>query len=66
MKITVNGEEKQIDDGMTVNGLLDNLKISPVGIAVEVNREIIPRTEHPETTLCEGDKLEIIRMVGGG
>jgi len=66
MKIRVNGEEKDIESGMTAGELLSALNIRLTGVAVEVNREIIPKRNLPETTLKEGDSIEIVRMVGGG
>ncbi len=66
MNITVNGEEKVIEEALTVEALLGELDISQKGIAVELNREIVPRGRHGEVTLNEGDVLEIVRMVGGG
>lgn len=66
MKIIVNGEERVFDDGITVAMLIEALGIQPKGIAVEVNREIIPKNSHNAKTLIAGDKVEIIRMTGGG
>lgn len=66
MKLKVNGEDKDFDEELTVAGLLARLDIPPRGIAVELNREIVPRGRHSETSLKEGDKVEIVRMVGGG
>ena len=66
MKVRVNGEEKDIESGMTAGVLLSVLNIKLTGVAVEVNREIVPKRKLPETTLKEGDSIEIVRMVGGG
>jgi sulfur carrier protein len=66
MKVSINGEERQIDKGMTVERLLEALDIRPQGIAVELNRTIVPRGLHRETRLSEGDKVEVVRMTGGG
>jgi len=66
MIIRVNGAEKEIPAGTSITGLLSELDIRPVGIAVEVNREVVTKRLHCETTLNDGDAVEIIRMVGGG
>ena len=66
MNITVNGEEKSYDSEMTVSELLKDLEIPKVGIAVEINKEIIPRGTHDSVKVGDGDIIEIVRMVGGG
>jgi len=66
MKLTVNGEERQLPDELTVSGLLERLGISVKAVAVEVNREIVPRARHAETRLKEGDRVEIVTFVQGG
>jgi len=66
MLITINGEQREIGDGLTITALLLELKIRPQGTAVEVDREIIPRARHGQRVLKEGEQVEIIRMVGGG
>ncbi|MEE8574521.1 MAG: sulfur carrier protein ThiS [Thermodesulfobacteriota bacterium] len=66
MKIKVNGEDRETQDGTSLDGLLDILEVSRKGIAVECNREIVPRGRLSEVILKEGDIVEIIRMVGGG
>lgn len=66
MDIVVNGEERVVEDGTTVGGLLILLDIERRGIAVDVNREIVPKGRHEEHTLKDGDKVEIVQMVGGG
>jgi len=66
MLITINGEEKNIQEGLTIAGLLLELKINPRGTAVEIDREIIPRARHGERAIKDGEAIEIIRMVGGG
>lgn len=70
MNITLNGEAIEIGAGTTIAQLV--LRISsesgrdPRGIAVERNREIVPKSEHAMTVLAEGDRLEIVQFVGGG
>ncbi len=64
--VIINGRTREVATGMTLTMLLDNLDISTSGIAVELNREVVPKTLHPTTTLKKNDTIEIIRMTGGG
>ena len=66
MKITVNGDVMEVPDGLTVAGLLDHLAVKRQFTAVAGNREVTPRSEHESTVLKEGDRLEIVRPMGGG
>ncbi|MCC6503289.1 MAG: sulfur carrier protein ThiS [Deltaproteobacteria bacterium] len=66
MHIKVNGEKKELPDGSTIEAMLTALSIKAVGIAVEVNREIVPKRLFGASTLKDGDAVEIVRMVGGG
>jgi sulfur carrier protein len=66
MKIKLNGEIKELPDGATIEELLTSLSIKAQGIAVEVNREIVPKRLFGVTPLKDGDAVEIVRMVGGG
>lgn len=66
MSITVNGEPRDVAEGTTVAMLLADLKLNPRFLAVELNRELVPRAEHAHRVLAAGDKLEIVTLVGGG
>ena len=66
MRIRVNGEDKEIADGLSVAGLLDELQIRAGRVVVELNRDIVHRDAHTSTLLKEGDSLEIVHFVGGG
>ena len=66
MTVTLNGETKQIENGITVSGLLESLKIEPARVAVEVNLKIIKKTDYLSHQLNEGDSVEIVSFVGGG
>jgi len=66
MKLKINGEEKEIADGLTIIALLEDLKIRPARVVVERNREIVPREDYGTTLLTDGDTLEIVHFVGGG
>ena len=68
MNIRVNGEKKEVRHNLNVYDLLIALELNPTqaGIAVAVNREVIPKTEWQRTKLLEGNEVEIIRAVQGG
>ena len=66
MKLLVNGEPRQVSDGITVVELLQDLKVVAERVAVEVNAEVIRRARHAEHRLSEGDKVEVVTFVGGG
>ncbi len=55
-----------MQEGASLRDLLDELAIGTRGVAVELNREIVPKGSHDTTVLKEGDKVEVIQMVGGG
>jgi sulfur carrier protein len=65
MDIVVNGEPMSIES-LSVLGLLDRLKIDPRRVAVELNLDILPKSDYEITILQDGDKLEIVHFVGGG
>ncbi len=66
MKVIVNGEEKEIPEGLTVVGLLNKLIIGKERVAVELNLDIVPNSRFAETVLKDGDRIEIVSFVGGG
>lgn len=66
MKITLNGHETELSDGLSVLGLVLFLELEPKNVAVERNMEIVPKSLHDDTVLVEGDAIEIVEFVGGG
>jgi sulfur carrier protein len=66
MELTVNGETRVFPDGITVRGLVEALALTEGPVAVERNREVVPRALHGETVLSDRDVLEIVHLVGGG
>lgn len=66
MQIYVNGETRQIPEGSTIADLLADLEVKQAHVAVERNREIVPRIQHAQTVLGEGDHVEVVTLVGGG
>lgn len=66
MLIVVNGEPRSVAPGTTVTTLLGELGFGDRRVAVERNREIVPRAHHATTVLGDGDRLEVVTFVGGG
>jgi thiamine biosynthesis protein ThiS len=66
MKLIINGEDKEVADGLSLEGLLEQLQIRPARVVVERNRDIVARDTYGSTMLAEGDALEIVHFVGGG
>jgi thiamine biosynthesis protein ThiS len=66
MNLIINGEDRQFDSALTIATLLDRLGMKPDRVAVELNRELVPRERWGATHLSDGDKLEIVHFVGGG
>lgn len=66
MTVIINGEPTELSEGTTVSQLIARLGLEGRPIAVERNREIVPRTAYGQTTLEDGDRLEIVTFVGGG
>lgn len=65
MNVSINGEEKDVA-AANVADLIAQLGVKPDRVAVELNRDIVPRDRWPSTPLRDGDKLEIVHFVGGG
>lgn len=66
MQIQLNGDAKQLASETTVGELILALDLAGRRIAVEVNEEIVPRSQHEATRLGEGDRVEIVHAIGGG
>ena len=66
MRLQINGNERQFADGLTLAELIEQLGMKGDRVAVELNRDIVPRGRWAETRLQEGDRLEIVHFVGGG
>jgi thiazole synthase len=64
--IEINGERREVPGPLTVAELLRHLGVRPEQVAVEVNRDLVTRGRHEQTTLAEGDVLEVVTLVGGG
>jgi sulfur carrier protein len=66
MQLIINGEERSFGELASLAALVEELGIKGDRVAVELNREIVPRPRWPETPLRNGDHLEIVHFVGGG
>ncbi|MCV6589193.1 MAG: sulfur carrier protein ThiS [Marinobacterium sp.] len=66
MQIEVNGDNIELAEGATLSDLLAQMELTGRRVAIELNLEIIPRSEHPATVLKTGDKVEVVHAIGGG
>lgn len=66
MELTINGENRRFEDRLTLNDLVTALGLEAKKLAVERNREIVPKSAYADTWLANGDRLEIVHFVGGG
>ena len=66
VRVMVNGERLSVPAGASVSDLLQRLGVATPRVAVERNRDIVPKAEYSATTLTEGDVFEVVELVGGG
>jgi sulfur carrier protein len=66
VNVVVNGSPRQIPDNVTVTELVAHLGLAGGPVAVEINREIVPRADHATRRVSNGDAIEIVHFVGGG
>ncbi|MBI3570754.1 MAG: sulfur carrier protein ThiS [Gammaproteobacteria bacterium] len=66
VRIILNGEEQRLETALTVAQLLESLGLTGQRVAVEVNREIVPRSRHVDAKLQDNDRVEVVRAIGGG
>ena len=66
MNVVVNGDPRQVQEGMTVAQLLEEMALTGKRLAVEVNLDIVPRSGYCTYKLCVGDRVEIVHAIGGG
>lgn len=66
MRITLNGESKEVVPDLSVGALIQQLELQPDRVAVEINLSILDRSMFPVRKLQEGDRIEIISFIGGG
>lgn len=66
MRIQLNGESLELPDGETVAALIARMDLTGRRVAVELNLDIVPRSQHAETILNDGDNVEVVHAIGGG
>ena len=66
MNIKVNGENIEISDPLTINGLLKHIGLDDRRVAIERNLEIVPKSNYSVTNISDGDQIEIVHFIGGG
>ena len=66
MRVELNGEPKELDEGTTLSTLIEQLSLAPERVAVELNRDVVRRADWPSTQLSDGDRVEVVHFVGGG
>jgi sulfur carrier protein len=66
MQIVVNGQPRTLNDGLTLADLVAALELTPQRVAIEVNEQLVRRTDYASTRLCDGDRIEVVTLVGGG
>ncbi len=64
--LTVNGEPKSVAAGLTVADLIKAMTLDKGAVAAEVNRRLVPKREHAAAILADGDRVELVSLVGGG
>jgi sulfur carrier protein len=66
MQIQLNGAAFALADGASVAALIEALELTGRRVAVELNQDIVPRSQHASTVLREGDQVEVVHAIGGG
>ncbi len=66
MQVTINGKTENVRDEVSITELLVQRNVKPVRVAVELNEDVVPRKAFANTTLSDGDRIEIVTFVGGG
>jgi len=66
MQIDLNGEAYSLDQAISLAELVERLGLTGKRLAIELNLDIVPRSQHAETLLSEGDRVEIVHAIGGG
>ena len=66
MQIQLTGEAMELPEATTVAGLIERLELTGKRLAVELNEDIVPRSQHPDITLNDGDRVEVVHAIGGG
>ncbi len=66
MRITINGQSRELSSAMSLHELVLSLNLMPERVIIELNDKVVSRDSWPQTSLSEGDRLEMVSLVGGG
>lgn len=66
LQVVVNGRPQEVEEGALLGSLLAELKVATKGVAVEVNEQIVPKSQQQTLPLSDGDRIEVVSFVGGG
>jgi thiamine biosynthesis protein ThiS len=66
MTIFINGEARELDDGLTVASMLEALRLPKQRVAIELNRRVVRKQEWESTAVSDNDRIEVVHFVGGG
>lgn len=66
MQVEVNGDAVELPAGATIGSLIDQMALAGKRLAVEVNEDIVPRSQHQSFALSDGDRVEVVHAIGGG
>ena len=66
MNVTINGERREVPEGLTVSALIAHLGLPAERVAIERNLDVLPRAQWPQTPVAPNDRFEIVHLVGGG
>ncbi|MFL1407511.1 sulfur carrier protein ThiS [Marinobacter sp. M1N3S26] len=66
MNVVLNGDARELPDQATLQWLIDDLGLTGKRLAVEVNEDIVPRSQHGDFRLNDGDRVEVVHAIGGG
>ena len=66
MRVHINGEARELADGMSLTDLVRELSLVPERVAIELNHQVVRRGEWSQTLLKDADRIEIVHFVGGG
>ena len=66
MQVTINGQSQDVRGELSISELLEQRKVESLRVAVELNEDVVPRKAFSNTTLSDGDRIEIVTFVGGG
>jgi sulfur carrier protein len=66
LRVQINGEAHEVADTLKLSELVNELSLAPERVAIELNQQVVRRTQWPTTILADGDRIEIVHFVGGG